>query len=533
LNKEDIVKLLEKRHYDNPIRSLKDLPPPEELKDIVKASKRIKEAMQKKEKICIVGDYDVDGIVSTAIMKDFFRALKYPVDTVIPNRFTHGYGLSAQVIEQIDADMIITVDNGIGSLEAAELCKEKGITLIITDHHTVPKVLPEAYAIINPKQEDCAFRYSEICGAQVAWYLCAGIKKELQVDINMSKFMDLLTIAIIADIMPMIELNYTMVKKGLKYIENSTRPAVEILLTSLNKFELTSADIGFFIAPKINSAGRLEDASLSLEFLLAQDTKEAIKGLDRLDNLNNRRKELQNSMYQHAVELVDEEDEIIVVAHENWHEGVIGIVASKLVDRFGKPAFVLSITNDTAKGSARSLNNINLYRMLEACEEHVLGFGGHKLAAGLKLDVKSIQNFKQAVNKVYVQMRDAFVQDNGQDALPLHHALTIESASIDFELINILDRFEPYGLHNERPLFALQNVEVQSVKYFGKNNAHLLMIIKDQNNYIKAKDFNTDHHIEPMQKLDITFEIVRNEFRGDIDIELYIKKIVTQPHISS
>jgi single-stranded-DNA-specific exonuclease len=543
--KEALFEELQARHLDNPIKSLKDLPSPYTLRDLQKASQRIKAAIDNKEKICIVGDYDVDGIVSSAIMKDFFAHCDCEVDTIIPNRFKHGYGLSPKIIEEIkdrfDSDLIITVDNGISSIEAGELCEKYGITLIITDHHTVPQTLPKAYAIINPKQNNCEFEYSEICGAQVAWYLCAGIKKELGLSIDMSKFLDLLTIATIADIMPMVGLNHTMVKSGFKALINSKRESIKVLLNSLNNpNDLCSSDIGFMIAPKLNSAGRLSDAVISLEFLLSSTQKEAVEGLNRLEALNNERKELQNSIFAEAVDMVEQDNqnidnEILVVASPDWHEGVIGIVASKLVERYGKPAFVLSINDEFAKGSARSLDDINLYDLLtqfaQKDDKLLIGFGGHKLAAGLKLKAENIDDFTKSINQIYFENKSNSddledTKENNQKSSNNIKNITLED--IGFELYDMVQGFEPYGLGNEKPLFRLENISIKKIKYVGKDSAHLLFEVYNKDNMslsIKAIHFNTIYELNNNQTIDLLFEMNKSTFRGQCNIELFVRKI--------
>ena len=351
------------------------------------------------EKITIVGDYDVDGIVSTTIMIDFFNSLGIKVDYIIPNRFEHGYGLSVKIVDMIDSGLVITVDNGITAYEASLKLKKKNIDLIITDHHTVGDKVPIALAIINPKQNDCNFEFKEICGAQVAWYFCAAIKNEMNYDINMSSYLDLLCLAIIADIMPMTSLNYTMVRQGLKKIKNSSREAFKLLNSHLKKDILVSDDIGFTIAPKLNSAGRMDDATVALKFLLSKDQSSAYESLAVLDELNSYRKTIQERISNEAEQKSNKEDRAVIVWAEDWHEGIIGIVASKLSNSYKKPAFIFSIQNGIAKGSARANSNINLYDLISKASHLLLGFGGHKNAAGLSLLEENLPEFKEIINK--------------------------------------------------------------------------------------------------------------------------------------
>ncbi|MEA2090829.1 MAG: DHH family phosphoesterase, partial [Campylobacterota bacterium] len=244
LNKPALFELLSQRFYTQD-KKLSQIPNPALLQDATKAAKKIAEAIRKNKKITIVGDYDVDGVSSSAIMVDFFRQIPYPLDAIIPNRFSDGYGVSPTVLERIETDLIITVDNGISAYEAAEICKQREIELIITDHHTPSDTLPDAYAIVDPKLSTCAYPFKEICGAQVAWLLLALVKKELSLNIDMKQFLDILAIAIIADIMPLIDINRTLVKEGLKVLMNSNRPASIIIRDFLNRSCISSEDIAF------------------------------------------------------------------------------------------------------------------------------------------------------------------------------------------------------------------------------------------------------------------------------------------------
>ena len=346
LNINEIKNKLEIRQKNDKYTTLKDMPKPEEFKDISKSTKRIIEAIKNDETINIVGDYDADGVTSTAIMVEFFtKAIGIEVNYIIPNRFEHGYGISKNIMDLIYDGIVITVDNGISANEAADICKQRGIDLIITDHHTCGDILPDAFAIINPKQEDCTFPFSEICGANVAWYLCANIKKELKLNYNLMELFDLLTIAIVADIMPMVSLNKTIVKRGLKELAISSRPSIVALRERFGFINLTEEDIGFKIAPLINCAGRMEDASIALEFLLSYDVYEASENLDYLIELNDRRKKEQLDIFEDAKTKVDTSGDVIVVARPDWNEGIIGIVASKLCDKYKKPAFVSTKTS--------------------------------------------------------------------------------------------------------------------------------------------------------------------------------------------
>lgn len=506
ITKSKLHEILSARNTNNPYSKLADIPKPDSFRDIKKATSRIKEAILNKETITIVGDYDVDGVVSTSIIVDFFETINYPVKYIIPNRFKHGYGLSTKVVDLIDEGLVITVDNGISAVASSKLLKAKGIDLIITDHHTVGDELPVALAIINPKQEDCNFPFKEICGAQVAWYLCAAIKSELKLDVNMSDFLDLLCIAIIADIMPMTSLNFTMVKQGLLRIKTSTRPALIELNETMRKEKYISDDIGFLIAPKINSAGRMEDASTALKFLLSRNTIDARDGLYALNELNDYRKTLQEQISQKAMAEANDDDTVIVVWGEDWHEGVIGIVASKLSNHFKKPAFIFSITDGIAKGSARANGEVNLHEMITHTQNLLLGFGGHKNAAGLSLNAKNLESFKEKIN-------EAVIFDNK----PLHNSINtigeLDVGSVDLEFISIIEEFEPYGLENTKPIFEIIGAIILKEELIGKDKNHLKLTLKIDGFIFEALKFHNSFKIN-QNKINLIVSINKNEFRG-------------------
>lgn len=502
-------------------KKLSQIPPPTLLKDASKASKKIAKYIQNGKKIAVVGDYDVDGICSTAIVVDFFKELGYPLQAIIPNRFSDGYGLSPSVLDRLEADLVLTVDNGIGAIEAAKVCKERGITLIISDHHTPLENLPDAYAIVDPKLDECNYPLSEICGAQVAWLLLAELKKELGAKVDMSKYLDLLSIAIIADIMPLIDINRAIVKEGLKRLSSSSRPYAIIIRNSLNKTSISSEDIAFMIAPKLNSAGRMADASLALEFLSTTSTAKAYEIFMKLNSLNDERKAIEAGITKEAIALCDPNDEIIVVASELWHDGVVGIVASKLVDHFNKPAIVLCIKKDEAKGSARSVAGVDLHSLIAECEDLLLGFGGHKLAAGLTLLSQNIDLFRSAINK---RAKEQKILSYIYNEKPLG---ILPSCEIDFELLEILEEYEPYGEANKRPLFFMQEAKIKKVEAFGRDKNHSKVIVEQKNskesvelvlfkNIINSANNNT---------LSCSYRVLRNEFNSKVSVQLIINKL--------
>lgn len=508
--------------FEGKFHKLSDIPDPALLKDGLKAAQRIAGAIKGGENITVVGDYDVDGVTSTAIMTDFFRLINYPLTTIIPNRFSDGYGISPNVMQRINnAQLIITVDNGINANAAADICKQRGIDLIITDHHTPSPVLPDAFAIVDPKLSDCPYPFKEICGAQVAWLVLALVKKELNADVNMSSFLDLLSVAIIADVMPLISINRAMVQSGLKKIAQAYRPAMIALCSYLNKELITAEDIGFQIAPRINSAGRMDDASHALAFLTANDPQVAFEALEKLDRLNIYRKDVEANATQEAMDMVNPDDTIIVVAHKNWHEGVVGIVASRLVDKFGKPALVLAISDGIAKGSARSIGDVNLHELLVLSDTHLQKYGGHKMAAGLSLQEKDLQAFKDEINSHGSKLDASLFIPKDQIMGELY------SKDIDFKLFSMIENFEPFGEGNLRPKFLMKDVKANFVKRMGKDKMTLGFSVESpfEQYGLKAVAFRNNDDLQNGQKLSFSYTLNKNEFRDKVNLQLMLDKL--------
>jgi single-stranded-DNA-specific exonuclease len=521
LTKQTIFDILSARFVEGE-KKLSHIPNPALLQDGTKAAKRIADSIKNNEKITLIGDYDVDGVSSSAIMVEFFRLIPYPLEVVIPNRFRDGYGVSASVLKRVEADLIITVDNGISAIEAGEICKQRGIDLIITDHHTPPETLPHAIAIVNPKLPTCTYPFKEICGAEVAWLLLALVKKELNLKIDMKEFLDILAIAIIADIMPLVDINRAIVKEGLKTLMTSKRPASIIIRDFLNKGKITSEDIAFQISPRLNSAGRLEDASIALDFLTATDTHQAYLGFEKLNSLNELRKETEANCTKEAIKQANPDAKVIVVANELWHEGVVGIVASRLVEKFGKPAIVLSIKDGIAKGSARSIGEVDIYKLIKANEHLLIKFGGHKMAAGLSLKEDDLQNFTHAINKsASVLNPDEFIPKEITLGI-----LTLEE--IDFELLELLEQFEPYGEANPKPSFMLQDAHITNIKLMGKDKSHSKIEVKETPHAIKGVELVAFRRVFEMpqdKKITCSYKVAKNEFNNRVSLQLLVDKI--------
>ena len=520
LKKDDIKKILYNRFRDDTYTTLSSLPSPYLFKDIEKATKRIVSAIEKKEKITIVGDYDVDGVISSYILSDFLENFTKELEVIIPNRFSDGYGVSRDIIERINSTLVITVDNGISAVEAAKACKDKDIDLIITDHHNIPKEIPEAYAIINPKQKECKFPFKEICGAQVAWYLVAAIKNEMKLELNLLKYVDLLSIAIIADMMELREFNRVLVRRGLKEINSSKRAAILAIKEQFQKGNFVSEDISYLLSPLLNSAGRLDSAMLAFKFLKSKTLSEAREYLLEIISLNEQRKEIERELFEISLKIADENENIIIVWGEGWHEGVIGIVAARLARKFKKPAIVFSIQEGIAKGSARSIAEVDILSLIECAKECVMKYGGHKGAAGLSIEEKKLPYFKKIIEESAATIsKDLFI--------PKKEILgEIDAKEIDFELLEILESYEPYGQNNPKPHFLIKNAKVKKAKILGKEQNHQKLILESNSAILESIDFNFSKKAHIGSSIDAVFTVSKNCYRGYVTPQLLIEEIL-------
>lgn len=518
---ERLEKLLEER-FSEGFLTLKDLPHPSDFKDMDRATSRIVEAIHNREKITVIGDYDVDGVVSTTLMIRFFEEIDYPIEWIIPNRFRDGYGLSSQLIPRIiGSDLAITVDNGISAVEAARLCKDEGIELIITDHHIPGEILPDAFAIVNQKQDKCTFPYHEVCGAQIAWYLIASLKNALDIKIDMITYMELASIAIIADVMPLQHINRAMVNTGLKALAKSTLPAFRAFLEQQQKNECSSEDIAFFLAPLLNSAGRMEDAKYAVEFLSSKNIYDARVRLERLQGFNTLRKETEEEITKEALNQVNPEDNVIVVWGDEWHEGVVGIVAARVARVHQKPAIVLSSNGEgSLKGSGRSVHTCDLFEITDACRGYLEKFGGHRAAIGLSLSEENLEAFKNGLQKEY-KKRDYRPQYMDPEVLG-----ALDFTSISLDLTRLIEKYEPFGEGNSKPKFITQKVRVVESTTMGKDHNHLRFTLEHNGCFLKGVKFKTTENFEADSFVDITYLVNENHFNGKSSLQLLIDNIV-------
>jgi len=511
--------------FEEGFLTLKDLPHPSTFKDMDKATKRIVKAIKNKEKITIIGDYDVDGVTSTTLMKLFFEEIGYPIEWIIPNRFRDGYGLSANIIPRIlGSDLAITVDNGISAVYAAKLCKDAGIELIITDHHLLAPKVPEAYAIIDQKQQECTFPYSDVCGAQIAWYLIASLKNALEVKINMMEYLELTAIAIIADMMPLQHINRAMVIAGLKQLSKSTKPAIKAFLEQYPRDYLTAEDIGFILAPLLNSAGRMEDASYAVEFLTSTNIYDARVRLGKLQDFNTSRKETETTITKRALKSVNPSDDVLVLAGEEWHEGVVGIVAARVAREHEKPTIILSSNSKgILKGSGRSFHDCDLFAITDSCREYLEKFGGHQAAIGLSLKEENLETFRTQLQKNYAS------KNYSKQKIDPEIVGELEFTSISFDLIRLIKKYEPYGLGNTRPKFISTFVRIADVNSMGKEGEHLRFLLEQHGEVFTGVKFKTTEKFNIGDIVTVTYTVNKNSFNGKTTLQLMLDKVILNP----
>ncbi|NLO20552.1 MAG: single-stranded-DNA-specific exonuclease RecJ [Syntrophomonadaceae bacterium] len=539
-----VARLLVQRGIDTTIRArsflygkLKDLSSPYCLGGMQAAVARIKQAIEGEEKIVIYGDYDVDGICSIVLLKDCFDRLGYPVDYYVPGRFSEGYGLNLEAVEKLAAlgySLVISVDCGIKSIQEADTAAQMDLDIVITDHHTPGDKLPEVAAIINPRI-DGNEKNQDLAGVGVAFKLAQALCQEGTTNIDFYQWLDLVALATIADIVPLTGDNRIFVKYGLKKLAQTDRVGLQALIAEcgLQDKSLLPAQVGFALAPRLNSAGRLQNAGISIELLLTRDPHLAIEQAKLLSEMNAERRAIEDKIFQEAIATIDSEqmdqDRVLVLGGEGWHQGVIGIVASRLCDRYHRPTILISWDGKIGKGSGRSIPGFDLYQALEYCKSYLLQFGGHKLAAGLTMNKKDAADFRKGINE-WCENHYRSEQLGRRQYIDLE----VELDDINLSLLNELQSFQPCGEGNPMPVLALRNTPIYSAGLVGQGHfrgqigrkrlAAIAFNRADLANY----PINTCYH-------DQCFELVQNEFRGQKSLQLKLKdmKPSYQPDNSS
>ncbi|MBU0453859.1 single-stranded-DNA-specific exonuclease RecJ [Streptococcus oralis] len=453
--------------------SLEDLHDPYLLHDMDKAVERIRQAIEEGENILIYGDYDADGMTSASIVKESLEQLGAECRVYLPNRFTDGYGPNASVykyfIEQEGISLIVTVDNGVAGHEAIELAQSMGVDVIVTDHHSMPETLPDAYAIVHPEHPDADYPFKYLAGCGVAFKLACALLEEVQVEL-----LDLVAIGTIADMVSLTDENRIMVQYGLEMLGHTQRIGLQEMLdmAGIAANEVTEETVGFQIAPRLNALGRLDDPNPAIDLLTGFDDEEAHEIALMIHQKNEERKEIVQSIYEEAKTMVDPEKKVQVLAKEGWNPGVLGIVAGRLLEELGQTVIVLNIEDGRAKGSARSVEAVDIFEALDPHRDLFIAFGGHAGAAGMTLEVEKLSDLSQVLED-YV--REKVADASGKNKLNLDEELDLETLSL--ETVKSFERLAPFGMDNQKPVFYIKDFHVESARTMGAGNAHLKLKI--------------------------------------------------------
>lgn len=478
------------------------------LKDMDKACTRLAKALSLQEKICIYGDYDVDGISSTALLVTVLKNIGMNVDYYLPDRHSEGYGLHTASLDKLIPlyDLIVTVDCGITAIEEIVYAKDK-IDIIITDHHLPRETLPKALAIVNPNQAKCPYPFKNLCGVGVAFKLCQALYQTLHKDVaELEQYLDIVALGTVADIVPLIDENRRFVKKGLNNIHNLGMHEL-LKVCNYETDTINTGHIGFGVAPRLNAAGRLTHASNAVELLLTNDKSTAAEKSLYLDTENKKRQDIVENIFNQAVEMVENsrtsQNKIIVVIGENWHEGVIGIAASRLQEKYYRPIIIITVKDGIGKASCRSIEGFHMKNALDFCADDFVVYGGHSMAAGFTIEAKKIPDFT------------AHIQSYAQQNLPediLIPVCKIEAVvypqDITLDLIRELALLEPFGMGNTKPQFVCQHLYVSQCRTIGRENTHLRFIFEYANQRFTAIGWNMAHYAEQIayKYVDIVFQ---------------------------
>ncbi|AOW08520.1 single-stranded-DNA-specific exonuclease RecJ [Flavobacterium gilvum] len=513
--------------------SLNDLHDPYLMKDMDKAVERIEKAIEKGENILVFGDYDVDGTTAVSLVSSYLKTFYSNIATYIPDRYNEGYGVSYAGIDFADDNgfsLIIALDCGIKSIDHVAYAKERNIDFIICDHHRPGEFLPEAVAVLDPKREDCNYPYDELCGCGVGFKLIQALGQNRNQTIeDLSLYLDLVATAIAADIVPMTGENRVLAYFGLQVINSNPRPGIKALTHQIKKKTLDITDVVFIIAPRINAAGRIKHGNHAVELLSEFNFEQAQQFASEIEQYNSDRKDLDKQITKEALEQISENNEkerfTTVVFQEDWHKGVIGIVASRLIETYYRPTLVFTKSGDKYAASARSVKGFDVYNALEACSEHLEQFGGHMYAAGMTLKEENYLAFKNAFEKVVEET--------------IHPDLLIPEITIDSEinfsditpkLSRILKQFEPFGPQNMTPVFLTKNVkDTGYAQKLGTDNEHLKLFVRqNRSEGLAAIGFGLGNKItltSDQKEFEAVYCIDENEWNDKVSIQLRLKDI--------
>lgn len=470
---------------------LKNIKDPFLIKDMEKFVNRIKQAVENKEKVCIYGDYDVDGITSITIMYKFLKKLEIDVSYYLPDRLIEGYGVNNAALDEIKkrgCSLVITVDCGITAVDEVEYAKKIGLEICITDHHECADILPDAVCIINPKQKDDKSLFKYHAGVGVAFKCLMALAKEYGLENDSYlEYLDIVAVGTISDIVALEDENRVIAKLGLLKIKNTTNVGLRALIKVLGITDVDSIGVSFLIAPRINACGRMGKASVAVELFLEEDEKKAYELAMYLNELNKQRQEVEKTIFDSAIKMIEsrnlDKKSSIVLYDRNWHSGVIGIVASRLVNIYYKPVILLTKENGTIRGSGRCMQGMSLYDCLTCCKEYLIQFGGHELAAGLSIEEEEIPNFYEKFDNV---VKEKYKDDIKQEILI---DCEIKLQDLNSNLIKDINKIKPYGQCNLQPLFLYNNLKVEAIRTL-KDDKHLKMTLRDGKFLVEALAFS-------------------------------------------
>lgn len=519
----------------------KDLHDPLLLADMQKATERIKTAVKNAQTIGIYGDYDIDGLTATTLLRDYFKNLGLRVLTYIPDRFEEGYGLSAEGFAKLKkrgASLVISVDCGTNSYEALEWAAGNQLDVIVTDHHEAAwqgRTSPPAVAIINPKRPEDGYPFKDLAGVGVAFKLVQALQKNLSKNTRLPEgqekwLLDLVALGTVCDVVSLTDENRCLAHYGLKVLQKTPRIGLRELakLAALELDKIEAYHLGFVIGPRLNAAGRLTNAKSSLKLLTTASAQKAGQHAQLLEELNQKRRQDQEVIFKEATAQAEKhvQDPVLVLAHPNWSHGIVGIVASKLLEKYQKPVLLLQILGKTAKGSARSFGEFDIVAALNSCDDILLKHGGHKVAAGCTLESKNINELRQRLNEFYKAQKLA---DQLKHLDVAHELEVADFAELNLNLAKELRLLAPFGRANPRPVFFSKNLKLNNFRPVGAEGKHLKLALGDAHGkVIDGIGFNlAEKHggLTPQSKINVWYEIAENTFNGNTSLQLVVKKM--------
>ena len=529
LANRNILKEEDIRLFLNPTRN--DFYNPFLITDMDIAVNRIIKAIENKENITIYGDYDVDGITSITVLKSFLNDIGVEANTYIPNRLIEGYGLNKEAIDKISkkgCNLMITVDCGISAIEEIEYANSLGIETIITDHHEAGNEIPKAIAVIDNKRKDSKYPFRELAGVGVVFKLIQAIGITLKLkEESYLKYLDIVCIGTISDIVPLVDENRVIAKLGLLLVAQTKNIGLRSIINSSGYNKIDSNTISFGVAPRINACGRMGKAEEALELFLSKDKNEVNELTNKLNEHNRKRQETEKTIFENAVEKIKEEhldeNKAIIVGGENWHHGVIGIVSSKITEMYFKPSILLSFEEDgIGKGSGRSIPGFDLHEALTKCSDTIEKFGGHSMAVGITVKKDNLEKFKKEFEQIATQSKiDEIIPIINIDA-------KVDLSDIDKEMVESLKQLEPFGEANKMPVFAFKNLKIDSIRALSEGK-HLKLTLKDNNYIINAIGFNIGYLANEYRigdKIDVAGVLEINTFNGVDNLQINIKDIM-------